>query len=65
MQQKKLQKEAQTQKIWNQNLQKKYNEIDNQATNIMLTSEYKCLPTYSTIRAWSGKLRDLGLQFRY
>ena len=41
MQQKKLQKEAQTQKIWNQNLQKKYNEIDNQAINIMLTSENK------------------------
>ena len=40
---------------------KKYDEIDNQATNIMLTAENKCSPTYPTIRAWSGKMRDLGL----
>ena len=65
MQQKKLQKEAKTQEKWNQNLQKKYEDIDNQATNIMLTAENKCSPTYLTIRAWSGKMRELGLQFRY
>ena len=31
----------------------------------MLMAENKCSPTYPTIRAWSGKMRDLGLQFRY
>ena len=31
----------------------------------MLKSESKCSPTYPTIRVWSGKMRKLGLQFRY
>ena len=31
----------------------------------MLTSENKCSLTYPTIRAWSGKMREIGLKFRY
>ena len=31
----------------------------------MLMSKNKCSPSYPTIRAWSGKMRDLGLRFRY
>ena len=65
MQQKNYKKKPKLRKDGTKTYKKKYDEIDNQATNIMLTAENKCSPTYPTIRAWSGKMRDLGLQFRY
>ena len=55
-----LQQEANLQGTWNQDLQRKYDDIDSQATHAMLKSEKKCSPTYPTIRAWSGTMRDLG-----
>ena len=38
-----LQQEAKSKGIWNQDLQRKYNEIDTQATHAMLKSEKKLL----------------------
>ena len=61
----KLLKEAKSKGKWTSELQHKYEEIDTQATNIMLMSENKCSPNYPTIRAWSGKMRGLDLKVRY
>jgi hypothetical protein len=60
-----LQNAAISKGTWTNELQQKYDEIDTQATNAMLMSENKCSPTYPTIRAWSGKMREIGLKFRY
>ena len=51
----KLLKEAKSKGKWTPELQHKYEEIDTQATNIMLMPENKCSPNYPTIRAWSKK----------
>lgn len=61
----KLLKEAKFKGKWTSELQHKYEEIDIQATNIILMSENKCSPNYQTVRAWSGETRDKGLKFRY
>ena len=61
----KLLKEVKSKGKWTSELQHKNEEIGTQATNIMLMSENKCSPNYPTIRAWSGKMREIGLKFRY
>ena len=61
----KLLRAAKSKGKWTPELQHKYEEIDTQATNIMLMSENKCSLNYPTIRAWGGKMRELGLKFRY
>ena len=52
----KLSKKAKRRGTWTVKMQKKYNEIDNEATKIMLKAEENCVQTYRYHTAWSVPL---------
>ena len=60
-----LQQEAQKKKQWNACLHQKYEEIDTKATQIMLATEDKFMPNFTTLRNWSTDMREAGLKIRY
>ena len=60
-----LQKEAIALGHWTENLQRKYENIDSQATTMMLKTEQKCTPHFPSLVTWSTKLRTQGLILRY
>ena len=54
-----------TSKGWNEQLQQKYKNTDQEATEIMLATERNCLPKSPTTRSWSLDLKKAGLKLRY
>jgi hypothetical protein len=60
-----LQKEAHSKGKWDKELQQKYNNIDNTATDIMLKAEKTCAPKYPHLIQWSCNLLQQGLKLRY
>ena len=62
---KNLQKRAQKNGAWCDELQQAYEAIDCKATNIMLSAEIKSTPKFKAQFSWSLKMRQVGLQQRY
>ena len=60
-----LQQAAQIKGKWDNELQQKYDNIDNTATEIMIKAEAKCAPKYPSLTHWSSNLLQHGLKLRY
>ena len=60
-----LQQAAINQGHWTEELQEKYENIDRQATNIMIKAEQQCAPQFPSLITWSTKLGNQGLLLRY
>ena len=61
----KLSKKAKRRGTWTTKMQKKYNEIDKEATAIMLKAEDNCVQTYRFHTAWSVPLIQSSHTIKY
>jgi hypothetical protein len=50
---------------WSEALEKIYNNIDREMTNIMIRAEKDCAPSQNRKNPWSTQLKEKGLTYRY
>lgn len=50
---------------WNETLETKYNNIDQEITKIMLSAEQTCAPIQNNKHPWSVALKEACLTYRY
>ena len=52
-------------KGWSDHLEDKYNNIDQETTNVMISSKNYCAPSTNSKFPWSTTLKETGLCYRY
>ena len=60
-----LKRKAHMTKLWTEGMERKFNSLDDAATNIMLACEKRCIPASFGKHPWSAKLAEKGLMMRY